>query len=242
MGWCDRCDRPSTVAAMPTSPISLALVDDYELVLVGVAHLFKPFSDRIVVVEIDSNQQVTTEVDIALYDTFAQSEADANDIETLIANPLARRVVVYTWCFDPHVVRIALGKGADGYLSKALPATDMVDALERVHAGETVVSPPPQPFRRANAAADWPGRSAGLTERESEIIALITQGHRNAEIAAMTYLSINSVKTYIRSAYRKLGVQSRTQAVLWGVENGFRPAFHRLNGWRSDFVHSSAGD
>ena len=72
-------------------------------------------------------------------------------------------------------------------------------------------------------AGDWPGREFGLTAREAEIIALITQGLTNQEIAERSYLSINSVKTYIRTAYRKMGVASRSQAVLWGVRHGFEP-------------------
>jgi len=62
-----------------------------------------------------------------------------------------------------------------------------------------------------------------LTARESEIIALITTGLSNNEIARQTYLSINSVKSYIRSAYRRMGVSSRSQAVLWGVQHGLAP-------------------
>ena len=54
-------------------------------------------------------------------------------------------------------------------------------------------------------------------------MALITQGLSNQEIANRAFLSINSVKTYIRSAYRKINVTSRSQAVLWGVDNGFKP-------------------
>jgi DNA-binding CsgD family transcriptional regulator len=71
-----------------------------------------------------------------------------------------------------------------------------------------------------------------LTDRESEILALITQGKSNAEVAALTYLSPNTVKSYIRAAYRKIGVESRTQAVLWGVKNGFTPDHHRIDHWR----------
>lgn len=211
-------------------PVRLALVDDYEVVLVGVAHLFDEFRDRVLVVQIDPDRPVTVEVDVALYDTFAQSEADAHDIETLIANPLAKRVVVFTWCFEPGVVELALAKGAAGYLAKSLPAAEMVEAIERVHAGEVVVSPAPT-LHRGAPGADWPGRAEGLTERESEIIALITQGRRNTEIAEMTYLSVNSIKTYIRSAYRKLGITSRARAVLWGVEHGFVPPVHRIDTW-----------
>ena len=70
---------------------------------------------------------------------------------------------------------------------------------------------------------DLPGRDRWLSAREAEIVALITQGLGNEEIADRTYMSINTVKTYIRTAYRKIGVDSRTRAVLWGVDNGFRP-------------------
>jgi two-component system, NarL family, response regulator LiaR len=68
-----------------------------------------------------------------------------------------------------------------------------------------------------------PGQGQGLSSRESEILALITQGLSNEEIAAATFLSINSIKTYIRSAYRTIGVRSRAQAVRHGVHHGFEP-------------------
>jgi DNA-binding NarL/FixJ family response regulator len=143
--------------------------------------------------------------------------------------------VVYTWNFAPPLIEVALSKGASGYLSKTLPASALVDALERIHGGEVVVSPPP-PRTCLSVGQNWPGRSEGLSERESEILALITQGKNNQEIAALTYLSANSVKTYIRSTYRKIGVQSRTQAVLWGVEHGFTPDHRRIDLWRRDAV------
>ena len=70
---------------------------------------------------------------------------------------------------------------------------------------------------------DWPGRSAGLSSREAEILALITQGLSNQEMADRLFVSINTIKTYVRSTYRKIGVERRAQAVLWGVDNGFKP-------------------
>ena len=73
------------------------------------------------------------------------------------------------------------------------------------------------------AAGDWPGRDAGLSPREAEVIALITQGLSNQEIADRAFLAINTVKTSIRSAYRKIGVERRTQALMWALENGFKP-------------------
>ena len=172
------------------------------------------------------------DVDVALYDTFAQSEADDDRLDVLLDNPHAARVAVYTWSFHRALIDIALAKGVGGYLSKTLPAAELVDALERIHAGEVVVSPTPPTTSRPVVGLDWPGRAEGLTEREAEIMALITQGNSNAEIAALTYLSINSVKTHIRNAYRKVGVTSRTQAVLWGVDHGFKVEIHGVDRWR----------
>lgn len=218
---------------MPSTnrPITVALVDDYDVVLVGVAHMLLPYRDRITIAEIDANEAVEDVVDIALYDSFAQPESDRGEIEVLVDNPRARRVVVYTWNFHPGLVDTALTKGAHGYLSKALAARDLASALEAVHAGDIVVSEPPR--ARSAPGLDWPGRGEGLTEREAEILALITQGKSNADVAASTFLSPNTVKSYIRAIYRKIDVGSRTQAVLWGVGHGFTPDHDRLQHWRS---------
>jgi len=213
-------------------PITLALVDDYEIVLTGLAHMFDQYRDRIVVAEIDVTMPIAEDVDIALYDSFAQPESDQDEIQVLVDNPHARRVVVFTWNLQPQLVETALAKGASGYLCKTLPARELVEALESVHAGQTVVSPPPSK-PAPTTGLDWPGRSEGLTERESEILALITQGKSNAEVARLTYLSMNSIKSYIRTTYRKIGVASRTQAVLWGVAHGFVPDHHRIDHWRN---------
>lgn len=213
------------------APILIALVDDYDVVLTGVASMLAPYRDRILVAEIDANEPLSDTVDIALYDSFAQPEADHDEIEVLVRSSRAKRVVVYTWNFAPELIDSARQRGADGYLSKRLPARDLVEALEAVHAGETVIS---EASKRTRSAAnlDWPGRHEGLTDREAEVLALITQGKSNAEVAATTFLSPNTVKSYIRSVYRKIDVSSRTQAVLWGVRHGFTPDHHRIDHWR----------
>src|SRR6195952_2064980 len=211
-------------------PLLVALVDDYDVVLTGLAHMFDHYRDRILVAEIDANSALDDHVDIVLYDSFAQPESDLQELAALVRNPRASRVVVYTWNFQPELVERARAQGVHGYLSKTLPARDLVKALEAVHAGEPVVSTPP---KRAGSALglDWPGRREGFTDRESEILALITQGKNNADVATLTYLSPNTVKSYIRSIYRKIEVTSRTQAVLWGVAHGFTPDHRRIDHW-----------
>lgn len=217
---------------MPASvrPLTVALVDDYDVVLVGLAHMFDRYRDRVVVAEIDANQELDDQIDIVMYDSFAQPESDHDEIALLVKNPRATHVVVYTWNFHPDLVQAALELGVHGYLSKTLAARDLVAALEAVRAGQVVVSDPP---KRAGSALglDWPGRREGITDRESEILALITQGMSNADVAKLTYLSPNTVKSYIRTIYRKIDVTSRTQAVLWGVRHGFTPDYHRIEHW-----------
>ena len=223
--------RPVTAATTVTRPVSVALVDDYDVVVMGVANILDQYADQVVVAELDTNRDVSDVVDIVLYDSFAQPESDHDEIAVLVRNPRARRVVVYTWNFAPDLVDSALKQGVSGYLSKALPARELVAALSSVHAGEIVVSPTPGRSRPINGL-DWPGRSEGLTDRESEVLALITQGLSNADVARLTYLSPNTVKSYIRSIYRKIDVESRTQAVLWGIRHGFAPNRHRIDHWR----------
>jgi DNA-binding CsgD family transcriptional regulator len=97
-----------------------------------------------------------------------------------------------------------------------------------VHAGDPVRLQ--DSGRGPLVGGDWPGREEGLTARESEVLSLITQGYSNNDIVETTMLSINSIKSYIRSAYRKIGVTSRSRAILWGIDHGFQPDRSRMTG------------
>jgi DNA-binding NarL/FixJ family response regulator len=194
--------------------VLVSVVNDYPLVVAGVQTLLRPFGDRV---------ELTTSTggsrpDVVLYDTFARSQAPEVQVGQLLALTGGRRLVVYSWNLDDQLVRASFAAGASGYVFKGLPADQLVEALERVSAGDQVSSPP-SARTKAPSGADWPGRTQGLSVREAEIVALITRGLTNEEIAEQTHLSINSVKTYIRTAYRKMGVQRRPQAVLWGVQH-----------------------
>jgi len=200
-------------------PLRLAIVDDYAVVIAGVASFLA--AERIDVVETGASMPVLTDVDIVLYDTFGQVQGDGLDLQDFVRDSGAK-VVIYSWNLKPEMIVQALRGGARGYLSKVLTGPEIVAALERVMNGEIVILPGDNETSVAGAG-DWPGREAGLSPREAEILALITQGLTNQQIADRVYLSINSVKTYIRSAYRKIGVERRPQAVLWGVAHGFEP-------------------
>jgi DNA-binding NarL/FixJ family response regulator len=211
--------------------IRVALVNDYDVVVLGLARILERYADSLVIVEIDTNETVVDRADIVMYDAFAQPESDRFEISELAANPRVGQVIVYTWNLHAELVERAREQGARGYLSKALPARELVAAIVAVHAGDVVINEPERRVRAGNGS-DWPGRSEGLTDREAEVLALITQGMSNAEIAGLTYLSPNTVKSYIRSVYRKIGAASRTQAVLWGVEHGFQPDRRRIEHWQ----------
>lgn len=202
-----------------SSPLRVAIVDDHELVVKGLATMLEPYRHRLRVVPVSSADPLKQRIDIALFDSLAQRGGD-EVVRAILASRHIRRFAVYTWQFHSELVDAALESGADGYLSKSLRTQPLMEALERVHAGERVVCP---------ALGEQSGEAVmdeELTQRESEILALITQGLSNNEIVERTHLSINSVKTYIRTAYRKVGVTTRSQAVLWGVRNGLE-ADHR---------------
>jgi DNA-binding NarL/FixJ family response regulator len=201
-----------------SSAVRIAIVNDYDVVVQGLARMFEPFVDRVVVVEVSTNQPGVERVDIALIDSFAQTR----NINEVLAEANARRHVFYSWSLEPALIETWARFGVVGFLDKRLEAEELVDALERINNGE-IVATLDYPSSAEADLGDWPGRAIGLSAREAEVIALITQGLTNEEIAGRIYLSTNTVKTYIRSAYRKLGVDSRTRAVLWAIDHGFRP-------------------
>lgn len=209
------------------SPVTVALSDDYDVVVHGVEAMLAPFSDRVQVVELNLDTETITAVDVTLYDTFAQTQGDSEDIEEVLANPNNGRVAIYTWNVQPELVQRALAKGCSGYLPKSLSAEELVRSIERIAAGEVVAPPPGTGASIDHPHGTWPGQQHGLSAREAEILALITQGMTNEAIATRAYLSINTVKSYIRSAYRKIGVTRRSQAVRWGMEHGMLPDHNR---------------
>lgn len=224
------------VLVTPTSeaafPLRLALVNDHELVLHGLRSMLRPFSDRVLIVELDANVPTAQPVDIALYDTYAMGPLDTRNLQFTLRNPLIRHVVVYAWSMPPSLVSTAAALGVSGVVSKGLRADELVAALEDVCRG-TFVTPggtalPDDQDPTYDADGDWPGRDQGLTQRQSEVIALINKGLSNQEIADATYLSLNTVKSYIKAAYRTMGVNNRTQAILWSIDHGFDEDRSRL--------------
>src|SRR3954471_21476450 len=143
--------------------IRLAIVNDYEVVVHGLAAMLRSYSDRIEVVEVDANAHPRSEVDIALFDTFAQSFRDRERISRLVSDPQIGKVVVYTWSADDPSVGQTRVPGISAYVSKRLAAADLVTALEHVHAGDPVRlhDSGPGPL----VGGDWPAPGWAATGR-----------------------------------------------------------------------------
>jgi NarL family two-component system response regulator LiaR len=193
-------------------PLRVALADESELVARGLAAMLAPY-DEVMLVPPSPGGCLATFVDVTLHDSFARLPVCTASLDRLAHRPAGGRLVVYSWNMHPELIATALRSGASGCLSKLLPAVDLVHGLVHIAAGEPVVRLGP------TERSDELGR-AQLTPRELEMLGLIASGLTNSEVAQVCGLSINSVKSYIRSGYRKINVQSRSQAVLWAVRNG----------------------
>lgn len=213
-------------ARTPQSPLTVAVVD-HELVCCGVEAMLAPFADTIEFVRLEPGQAPARPVDIVLVDTCSRLEGHGGpDVDELVRDPHVGTVVLYTWSLTETVVASARKRGVHCALPKSLGDAQLARALRRVPVGGGRA--PRRPAPRATRNDRWPGKDVGLTPRESEVVSLVTSGLSNGQIAAQTYLSINSVKSYIRSAYRSMGVTTRSQAVLWGIDNGMAPTHMSL--------------
>jgi two-component system, NarL family, response regulator LiaR len=168
---------------------------------------------------------VASDVDMVLFDTFAHVPGDTITLSDAIKDG-GPKVVVFTWSTDPTSVEQALAQGAAGYLSKTLPPLDLVKALEDIHSGAVVTSDTYEVLL-GQESEDSPAHDFGLSPREAEVLALIAKGLSNQEIGQTLFLSVNSIKTYVRTAYAKIGVHSRSQAVVWALAHGFAPQSQR---------------
>ncbi len=199
------------------APVRVALSNDYEIALLGLAQMLARHPDQVEVVELTTSSQLPRETDVILYDTFGRLPEDDEKLRQVVkANPDAK-VVVYSW--EGYPEHMARRHGAAGYLHKGLSADELVAAVVAIHDAERPAPAPGEDPQDRQVA--WPGRDAGLSHREAEVLGFITRGLSNDEIARRSYLSINTVKSHIRSAYRKIGVTTRSQAVAWGYEHGF---------------------
>jgi DNA-binding NarL/FixJ family response regulator len=189
--------------------VRLAVVNDFEVVVAGVRAMLVPHQRRINVVELDVRQDPDRPVDVALFDVYGQPGMGVARIRSLIAHRNVGAVAVYSWSLTKGSRKAAYDAGARGVIAKTLPAAGLVEAIEAVARGEMVET---GGFRGAVRGA-WPGSQWGLSARESEVLALLATGMPNQAIAEAIFVSDNTVRTHLKSVFRKLGVTNRSQAV-----------------------------
>ena len=135
------------------------------------------------------------------------------------------KVVFLTVYDDEQYLYQAMRLGASGFLLKRVRGAELVDYLTRIHQGETLIDPAlaarvAQSAARLQSGEFWPGAHLGLTQRESEVLALIVSGRSNRAIAAKLTVSEETVKTHVRGIYRKLDVTDRAGAVAAALREG----------------------
>jgi DNA-binding NarL/FixJ family response regulator len=209
----------------------LVLVDDHEMVLHGLEAMLAHFSAKVHVVATatepaEAIKVITSEhPDIALCDVRLRQGSGLDLCKTIKEVEPSTRVVFLTVYDDEQYLYQALRAGASGFLLKRVDATELVRHLENVFEGEIVIDPTLAGRVAASAAhlhsgEFWPGARLGLTQRESEVLALLVTGLSNKAIAARLVVSDDTVKTHLRGLYRKLAVGDRGAAVAAALREG----------------------
>jgi NarL family two-component system response regulator LiaR len=198
--------------------IRVALVNDYMIVLEGLRALLESSGSGIEVVELDIQKAPKRRVDVTLLDTYGEVDSLGDRVRLLSADPSNGAVVVFSFSDQPQAVRHAIDAGAQGFISKAVPRQQIVDGLTAAARGDRVLLTHRSQHAQIDQAVCWPGRGAGLTERESELLSLLSTGMTNRELGNHLYISENTVKTQLRHLYAKLGVRNRAQAASVAAE------------------------
>ena len=192
----------------------VAIIDPHELTVAGLTQvLTRCRSPHFCVVP---PELANPPADIVLYNV--EQHADGTHDPALHALlRQTRSTVIATFRDDPCPrVESALACGVHGAVSMALPCEDLVEHLTETHRArcQDEKRPPPTSLCRPEALR------TGLTPRELEVLGLIGAGLTNQEIADRLYISLNTVKTFIRCAYRRIGTTRRSQAVIWVARHG----------------------
>jgi NarL family two-component system response regulator LiaR len=193
-------------------PIRVALVNDYMIVLEGLRALLRSSEPEIEIIEIDVKKKPRRTVDVTLVDTYGELESLGERVRTLGTDPSNGAIVVFSFSDRPEAVEQAMRAGAQGFISKTVPRHHIIAGIKAAAGGERVVLLQRSQRSQVDEALRWPGRDIGLTERESEILSLLSTGMTNRELGRNLYVSENTIKTHLRSLYAKLGVRNRAQA------------------------------
>ncbi len=208
--------------------IKVMLVDDQNLVRKGLQSLLA-LSDKIEVIAeavdgADAIEKIPqTDVDVVLLDMRMPGLNGLDVLEQLSASEQLPATIILTTFDDDELVLKGIEFGARGFLLKDISLVDLVDAIEKVHAGESIVQPVLTKRLLKGLESSSPEfmsleRPDPLTERETEILRLMSGGFSNKEIARALDVAEGTVKNHVSNILSKLGVRDRTRAVLKAFE------------------------
>lgn len=210
-------------ALVPVQPVTtVLLVDNHDIVRRGLRSVLELEDDIEVIGEASGVAQALEETakthpDIVVLDLKLSDGAPAEGLELcskLTSYDPEIAVIVFTAFVNHHLLSQAVGSGARGYVQKDVDTGELLRAIRAVKAGGSGFD-----SRTARVLAGSLGAGA-LSEREMDIVRLVSKGFTNVEIAARTYISESTVKYHLRSIMRKLGAHNRAGVVRAAEENG----------------------
>jgi DNA-binding NarL/FixJ family response regulator len=212
-------------------PARVVVVDEDEIILEGLEGMLARHSDQVEMVggilpsEDVISRATALRADVILLDPNAGGTGGLDAAAEIVAEKPPFRVVIFTDDADERRLFDALRLGMSGYLLKSMSGMQLADHIARVRDGEVVVDPTMATKIAMRAAQvgggrTWPGSQVGLSQRESEVMSLLVDGLSNRLIAAQLVVGEETVKTHLRSIYRKLGVGDRSQAIAVALRLG----------------------
>jgi len=200
--------------------INVMIVDDHPLVRIGMATVINQQADMSIVAHADTGALARElfrrhRPDVVLMDLRLRTESGAQITSEICAEFSAARVLIISNYEGDEHIHQALAAGAMGYLFKSIVEDELIDAIREVCAGRRYLP-------RGVVAGLAENRSgAQLTRREHELLVLLGKGLRNRELGQVLGMAENTVKTHLKSLFRKLGVADRAEAVREGLRRGF---------------------
>ena len=211
--------------------IRVLLVEDQTLVREGLESLLN-LTDDITVVERATDGEEALEKlresspDVVLLDVRMPKMTGIEFLRSLHEAGDATPTILLTTFDDDVALLNGIRLGAKGYLLKDVSLTTLTEAIRLVAQGGTMISPLVterllRGLKSAPLATSQDYAEAQLTQRETEILRLMTGGYSNREIASALWLSEGTVKNHVSNILGKLGVRDRTRAVLKAIEKGY---------------------
>jgi DNA-binding NarL/FixJ family response regulator len=214
--------------------IRVAVVDDQQLVREGFAMILGGQSDMEVAVQAEDGRQfldavrADPRIDVALVDIRMPVLDGLAATRALAAIPHAPVVIVVTTFDEDAYVLDAIAAGARGFVLKRCSGRELVDAVRRVAAGDSILSPEITGAVLARVRSSGTSGTAdltpySLTARETDVLTLVGAGLNNTEIAARLHLSLSTVKTHVSNVLDKTGSRDRVAAALLAIRAGVVP-------------------